>query len=107
VRDAIARAGAELVLHGHNHRAEFYAVDGPRGPVPVIGVPSASTAAHAPRPGKADHSARWHLIEIARTQSGWRSEVVARRLTLNGAFEECGRFAFDSPDAQAGFSIAS
>ncbi|MBS0274340.1 MAG: metallophosphoesterase [Proteobacteria bacterium] len=104
---AIAEAGAELVLHGHNHTAEFYAVDGPAGPIPVIGVPAASTIATAKdaRPGKINHAARWHLIEIARTSAGWHTAVTARRLTQSGAFETCGRFAFDAP--QAAFGIAS
>jgi len=107
LRAAIAEAGAELVLHGHNHTAEFYAVDGPGGPVPVIGVPSASTIAteKEAQPGRINHAARWHLMEIAETPAGWRTEVTARRLTPSGTFEICGKFAFDAP--QAALSIAS
>jgi 3',5'-cyclic AMP phosphodiesterase CpdA len=99
LRAAIADAGAELVLHGHNHTADFYPVDGPHGPVPVIGVPSASSIASARdfRPGKNNHAARWHLIEIARSSEGWRTCVTARRLTLEGGFETCGTFAFETP----------
>jgi len=106
-RAAIAGAGAELVLHGHNHTAEFYSVAGPAGPVPVIGVPSASTIAieKETRPGRTNHAARWHLIETAQTPLGWRTTVTARRLTPSGAFETCGHFAFDAP--QAALSIAS
>jgi 3',5'-cyclic AMP phosphodiesterase CpdA len=109
VRAAIADMGAELVLHGHNHKAEFYAVDGPQGPVPVIGVPSASTIAteRERRPGKTNHAARWHLMEIAQTSHGWNTAVTARRLTPEGTFEICGRFAFDAASSKAGFSIAS
>jgi hypothetical protein len=95
------------VLHGHNHTAEFYAVDGLAGPVPVIGVPSASTIATEREtwPGKTNHAARWHLIEIAQIPGGWHTSVTARRLTPSGAFETCGRFSFDAP--QATFSTAS
>ncbi len=43
-RQAIAAAGAELVIHGHDHVRSLAWIDGPRGRVPVIGVPSASAA---------------------------------------------------------------
>lgn len=107
VRAAIADAGAELVLHGHNHTAEFYAVEGPAGPVPVIGVSSASTIATEKEagPGKTNHAARWHLIEVTQSPAGWHTAVTARRLTPSGNFETCGRFAFDAP--QAALNIAS
>lgn len=109
VRAVIADAGAELVLHGHNHTAEFYAVDGSAGPVPVIGVPSASTIAleKETRPGKTNHAARWHLMEIAQTPTGWHTVVTARRLTPFGSFETCGHFTFDAPNPRAVLSIAS
>ena len=45
---AIAEAGAELVLHGHNHRLQHSTLAGPDGPVPVVGVPSASAGPHDP-----------------------------------------------------------
>ncbi|HRD75031.1 MAG TPA: metallophosphoesterase, partial [Hyphomicrobiaceae bacterium] len=38
----LRRHGAELVLHGHNHRNMRAEVPGPRGPVPILAVPSAS-----------------------------------------------------------------
>ena len=34
--------GAELVLHGHGHRAHLHALQRPQGDIPVIAVPSAS-----------------------------------------------------------------
>ena len=43
---AIARCGADLVLHGHNHRRSVAHIRGPYGPVPVVGAASASA-----RPG--------------------------------------------------------
>jgi 3',5'-cyclic AMP phosphodiesterase CpdA len=60
VRAAIARAGAELVLHGHTHRASVAAIDSVDGPVPVIGAPSAS-ASHGAGP---NHYARYNLYRI-------------------------------------------
>lgn len=38
----LAQHGAELVLHGHNHRAMIAFAPGPRRPIPVVGVRSAS-----------------------------------------------------------------
>lgn len=55
----IRRVGCELILHGHNHRSEVARIDGPAGPVPVIGVTSASAA-----PGSKYGRARYHLIHI-------------------------------------------
>ena len=41
-RAMIAEHGAELVLHGHNHEQQLMWLDGPKGRIPAIGVPSAS-----------------------------------------------------------------
>jgi 3',5'-cyclic AMP phosphodiesterase CpdA len=41
-REAVYSGGAELVLHGHNHRTHVDAIPGPTGPVPVVGVAAAS-----------------------------------------------------------------
>ena len=38
----LASHGAELLLHGHNHRSMITFAQGPARPIPVIGVPSAS-----------------------------------------------------------------
>jgi 3',5'-cyclic AMP phosphodiesterase CpdA len=46
----LARAGAELVLHGHTHRATRDAIATSHGAIPVLGVPATSSAA-ASRPG--------------------------------------------------------
>jgi len=57
---ALAEAGAELVLHGHNHRASLDWLKGPSKPIPVVGVASASAV-----PGSPGHQAAWHMLEIA------------------------------------------
>lgn len=51
--------GAELVLHGHNHRHSLLHAAGPDGPIPVLGVGSASAV-----PGTPQHLAEYHLIRI-------------------------------------------
>jgi 3',5'-cyclic AMP phosphodiesterase CpdA len=41
-RRVIREAGAELIIHGHNHTRTVYEIAGKEGSVPVVGVPSAS-----------------------------------------------------------------
>ncbi len=55
----VARTGAELVLHGHNHVASLAWRSGPTGPVPILGAPSASASGGTP-----GHDAGYYLIEI-------------------------------------------
>ncbi|TYC55841.1 metallophosphoesterase [Rhodobacterales bacterium] len=66
VRAVVKRAGAELILHGHTHIDSFETIDGPAGPVPVIGVPSATSA-----PGGKKPPARYNLFNIEKTNEGW------------------------------------
>ena len=59
VAAVLARAGAELVLHGHDHRDERVDLPGPGGrPIPIIGAGSASYG------GRPERRARWNLYEI-------------------------------------------
>ncbi len=44
----IERRGAELILHGHEHRAIEGSIPGPRGPVPVHGISSATNLSQHP-----------------------------------------------------------
>jgi 3',5'-cyclic AMP phosphodiesterase CpdA len=46
----LARAGAELVLHGHSHRAARDTIASKHGLIPVCGVPATSSAVRS-RPG--------------------------------------------------------
>jgi 3',5'-cyclic AMP phosphodiesterase CpdA len=78
-RATIAEHGAELVLHGHDHRASLHGISGPGGPVPVIGVPSASAATHDPR-GRGGYN----LYRIAGRQGAWRIEIERRGLDAEG-----------------------
>ncbi|GAA0775392.1 metallophosphoesterase [Roseibium denhamense] len=66
VRAVIKRAGAELLLHGHTHIDSFETIEGPSGPVPVVGVPSATSA-----PGGKKPPARYNLFSIKKTNEGW------------------------------------
>ncbi len=78
----LAKVGAELVVHGHNHRTmqSRHKLNGTGADVPVIGVASASVA----KPHKSDDLARYHLFEIERHGPGWRIEMTSRGLAVPG-----------------------
>jgi 3',5'-cyclic AMP phosphodiesterase CpdA len=92
-RHAIARAGAELVLHGHIHKHVVTWLDGPDAPVPVIGVPSASAV-----PGHRDDPAAYNLYRITGKAGDWTCEVVSRGLSgAETGIGEIGRFVLSAP----------
>jgi 3',5'-cyclic AMP phosphodiesterase CpdA len=84
----IAAQGAELVLHGHDHRAMINWLDGPAGKVPAIGVPSAST-----KPGMGHDAAGYNVYRIDGAAGVWRCEMVSRAMNGNGAVAEIRRVA--------------
>ena len=71
----IAAHGAELILHGHNHRPMLGHLEGPERRVPVVGVPSASAV-----PGSPAHRAAYHLFSIDRGKTGWAIQASRRGL---------------------------
>jgi 3',5'-cyclic AMP phosphodiesterase CpdA len=78
IRNAIASNGAELVLHGHNHRFSVASIAGPNGPVPVVGAAAASLR---PRTGRAGGS--YNLLRI----EGTRIDLTQRRFAGPGSVE--------------------
>ena len=92
-RDAIARAGADLVLHGHTHKQSLIWLNGPHQPVPVIGVPSASAV-----PGRRDDAAAYNLYRITGEPGDWSCEVVTRGFRAGeDQIGEIGRHALSAP----------
>jgi 3',5'-cyclic AMP phosphodiesterase CpdA len=81
----IARVGAELVLHGHNHVGSLAHLPSPRGPVPIIGGPSASA-----RPGTVQHCAGYHLYTLDRDETGFLLTAELRGPRLEGGFGGLG-----------------
>jgi len=81
-RDILARHGAELVIHGHNHRHQTVWLDGPTARIPAVGVPSASETP----PGEHD-PAGYNLYRIDGGPDGWRCEVVSRGLVGSDVVE--------------------
>jgi 3',5'-cyclic AMP phosphodiesterase CpdA len=77
--EVLAREGAELVLHGHSHMISRKSLPGPRGPIPVLGICSASSIGRNPR-----RRAAYYLIDfdpVAR-----RMALTARQLDAEGQF---------------------
>jgi 3',5'-cyclic AMP phosphodiesterase CpdA len=84
VKRVIAARGAELVLHGHDHRSMLNWLGGPNGTrVPAVGVPSASAA-----PGTTHDAAAYNLYRIDGAAGAWTCAVIARGVDAGGAVVE-------------------
>jgi 3',5'-cyclic AMP phosphodiesterase CpdA len=79
----LKRYGAELILHGHDHVHSTIWVDGTKGSIPAIGVPSASAVAHGRHP-----AAAYNLFSIERDGAGWRCEQTVRGFKDGPGIEE-------------------
>jgi 3',5'-cyclic AMP phosphodiesterase CpdA len=87
----IAVQGAELVIHGHNHRYSVERIPGPDGTsVPIIGVASASAV-----PGSINHRAGYHLYRIAREGDRATITLQVRGLNDEGAIADLGTVSLD------------
>ena len=75
LRALLAEHGAELLLHGHNHQQQLMWLDGPKGRIPAVGVPSASAIISTH-----DEPAAYNLYRIAGAPGAWECEVVSRGL---------------------------
>lgn len=71
VSHVIEQCGAELVLHGHGHRAVESSIEVQGGRVPVLGIPSASAAGL--KPGR---TAQYYLYEIIPATDGWKLNIA-------------------------------
>ena len=79
----LGRAGAELVLHGHDHRDETASLPGPDGrPIPVVGAGSASYA------GSPEKRARYNVYEF---EGGRVTRVTRAHDEASDAFVEARR----------------
>jgi 3',5'-cyclic AMP phosphodiesterase CpdA len=88
LRAVLAAKGAELLLHGHDHRRSVLWLEGPQAKkIPALGVPSAS--ARAPHGG--EDAAGYSIFRIGGGSSAWRCEWIARQRAADGAVHEAGR----------------
>jgi 3',5'-cyclic AMP phosphodiesterase CpdA len=84
----LATHGAELVLHGHNHRDSHVDFAWAKGRIPVVGVASGS----AGRVHKDEPLGRYNLLHITRTDQGVHIECTTRGLDASGRLvEQLGR----------------
>jgi len=72
----VTSGGAELVLHGHTHLNTLYWLKGQTGPVPVVGIASASQG-----PGGMKPRAAYNLFSIDGSPGAW--ELKGERFSLN------------------------
>jgi 3',5'-cyclic AMP phosphodiesterase CpdA len=100
LRQVLAEHGAELLLHGHDHRRAIVWLDGPHGPIPAIGVPSAS----ARMPHRAEGAAGYTLLRIDGAAPAWRCEIIARQRDGDD-IHEAGRETLHYPLAAASSRI--
>jgi len=84
LREVLARAGAELVLHGHTHRMRLGSLPGPNGAIPVVSARSASDVGSRP-----EKRAQYHVYEIAPAEGG-RFRI---RMCVRGYDPATGGFA--------------
>ena len=73
LRGLLLQYGVELILHGHDHVHSTTWIDGPKGTIPAIGVPSASAVAHGRYP-----AAAYNLFSIEHDGAAWRCEQIVR-----------------------------
>jgi 3',5'-cyclic AMP phosphodiesterase CpdA len=97
LRAVLARAGAELVLHGHARDARLDAIAGPREPIPCLCVPSSSAL-----PNPQDQGARWHALRVIDDIGDRRIEVTVRRWSIDAqAFVTDGGYQLCLPGRPA------
>ena len=80
VQAVLAEHGAELILHGHGHRAHYNELVTRHGCAPVIAVPSASALGlHG-----AD-VARYNCYSVQRAERGWQLHITSRGYQADSA----------------------
>ncbi|MDE1971829.1 MAG: metallophosphoesterase [Hyphomicrobiales bacterium] len=86
-RTVLAKHGANLVLHGHDHSRSLVWLDGPDGPIPSVGVPSASALA----PHGHEDASGYNIFHIDGTPAGWHCEMITRQLKADENVGEVDR----------------
>jgi 3',5'-cyclic AMP phosphodiesterase CpdA len=87
LRAVLRRTGADLVVHGHNHRTLLAEVDAHDHPIPVVGVRSASHSA-----SKSHKRAQYHLYDFERRAAdaqGGRFRITLRFRGYDPATGSC------------------
>ena len=77
--EVIERQGAELILHGHNHKPSVAYIRGPNKTVPVVGVASASARQEGHRP-----AASYHIYRFSQIDKELKINLISRGLNNKG-----------------------
>lgn len=89
LRAMLARAGAELIVHGHDHYRRIYDLPGRDGAIPVVGVASASALPVDDHP-----PAQYHLFLIRRSADGWTADLTVRSIDAGLRMSDAARRRF-------------
>jgi len=89
LRRVLAEMGAELLLHGHDHRRSLVWLQGAGNKkIPAVGVPSASAYAKYAH----EDPAGYNIFRIEGSSGDWRCETVSYQRGADGVIRECARF---------------
>jgi 3',5'-cyclic AMP phosphodiesterase CpdA len=77
LRHCVAKRGADMILHGHEHVFSFGQIAGSDRPVPVFGAPSASRFSARP-----ELTAQYYVYEIEGTAGQWRTIAESRMFSM-------------------------
>jgi len=86
----LQKNGADLILHGHAHKTLLTSLVGPQGPIPIVGVRSASDFGHKP-----NRVAQYHLYRIERAGDNGRFPRFRVTMTTREYDAVNGCFRFD------------
>jgi 3',5'-cyclic AMP phosphodiesterase CpdA len=86
-RRVLAGHGADLVVHGHDHRRAVTWLDGPDKKIPAVGAQSASArVAH-----RRENAGGYNIFRIAAEGDSWRCEMIARERDAEGRLHDVER----------------
>jgi 3',5'-cyclic AMP phosphodiesterase CpdA len=88
LRRVLAEHGAELLIHGHDHRRALVWLDGPNdSKIPAAGVPSVSARV----PHGSEDGAGYTIFRIDGGVGAWQCEMIERQREDDGTVGEAGR----------------
>lgn len=87
LRAMLRDAGAELILHGHAHKALMTRTAGPKGSIPILAVPAASTPF-----GGHGQPARWNEIAIETDGADFRTTITAHGVAADMTVTALGSY---------------
>lgn len=99
----IAAEGAEMILHGHTHTSTLSSLPGRMGPVPVVGIASASARSCDPL-----RAAGWNRISVTPHDAGYSLHVVRRFFMADATTGTGQETIFDLPSpSQCGSGVST